>query len=77
MHSLLGLDKRAKTMGATSLDRVLISNEITPGFVGFAADVKATLHKRADFLVKHSLAKWKGDRLMTLRDLYQRCDGAK
>ncbi len=55
-HWELPIDKQVTTIGATWLDRQLVTEETSLGTAGFGATVKEALRAREDFLVEHGFA---------------------
>ena len=71
LHSHLSVDDQSKALGATWLDRRLLSrsSEVPPTPFGVA--LKAALAEREAFLVDQGLARRAGDRMVFARDLLE------
>jgi type IV secretory pathway VirD2 relaxase len=63
LHSHLPIDKQVTALGATWLDRMLVSGDAASANLGFGADVKEALRKRVDFLVEHDFVQRGDDRV--------------
>jgi len=62
LHSHLSINRQVTALGATWLDRRLVSGDAPPASAGFGATVKEALRKRVDFLIEHGFAQRDGDR---------------
>jgi type IV secretory pathway VirD2 relaxase len=66
----LSLADQVRAMGATWLDRELVSREKTPlALAGFGAETREALEQRADRLVQEGLARRRGQQLVFASDL--------
>lgn len=75
LRSHLPIEQQVGTIGATWLDRQLVSDSGGLAALGFGAEVRSTMQRRLDFLAEQGLAERQGRRvilarnlLMTLRD---------
>lgn len=64
------IENQVRAIGATWLDRQLISSEVT-AFEGFGAEVRGARDRRADFLVEQGLAERRGTRVVFARNLLE------
>ncbi|WP_321855523.1 relaxase/mobilization nuclease and DUF3363 domain-containing protein [Paraburkholderia tropica] len=69
LKSHLPIERQARVIGATWLDQQLIGSGKGLGDLGFGAEVKDALQKRADFLVEQGLAEAHGARVVPARNL--------
>ncbi|WPH15954.1 DUF3363 domain-containing protein [Variovorax paradoxus] len=69
LKSNLPIERQARVIGATWLDRQLIGGGKGLGDSGFGSEVKEALQKRADFLAEHELAERRGQRVILARNL--------
>lgn len=68
LRSNLDVGKQTRAMGATWLDRELLSGT-RPAAVGFGAEVASALEERQAFLEEQGLATRRGQRMILARDL--------
>jgi type IV secretory pathway VirD2 relaxase len=75
LRSHLSIEQQVRAIGATWLDRQLLSDNSRPIGQGYGAEVLGAMRSRVDFLAEHGLAERQGLRvilarnlLMTLRD---------
>src|SRR5439155_1710851 len=64
-----GIDRQARTAGATWLDRWLVNGDTAIANAGFGATAKEALRKRVDFLIEHGFAQREGERLLVRPNL--------
>ncbi|WP_186266961.1 relaxase/mobilization nuclease and DUF3363 domain-containing protein [Burkholderia gladioli] len=69
LKSHLPIERQARVVGATWLDQQLIGGGKGLGDLGFGAEVKDALRRRADFLVEQGLAEYRGQRVIFARNL--------
>jgi type IV secretory pathway VirD2 relaxase len=69
LRSHLAIKQQVRAMGATWLDRQLISGSENLSVQGFGAQVKEALRAREVFLVEQGLAEQRGQRVILARDL--------
>ena len=69
LKSHLPIDRQARVIGATWLEQQLIGGGKELSDLGFGAEVKDALRKRADFLVEQGLAERRGQRVILARNL--------
>ncbi len=69
LKSHLPIERQARVIGATWLDRQLIGGGKGLGDVGFSGDAKQAMQQRADFLVEQGLAQRHGQRVTLARNL--------
>ncbi|WP_323034330.1 relaxase/mobilization nuclease and DUF3363 domain-containing protein [Pararhodobacter sp.] len=69
LKSHLPIERQARVIGATWLDRQLIGGGKGLRDVGFGGDAKQALRQRADFLVEQGLAERRGQRVILARNL--------
>lgn len=69
LKSHLPIERQTRVIGATWLDRQLISGGKGLGDVGFGGEVKAALQQRVDFLTEQGLAERRGPRVILARNL--------
>ncbi|VVE82978.1 relaxase/mobilization nuclease and DUF3363 domain-containing protein [Pandoraea sputorum] len=69
LKSYLPIERQARVIGATWLDRQLIGGGKGLGDLGFGADVKDALRQRAAFLAELGLAEVRGQRVVLARNL--------
>ena len=71
LHSHLSIDEQSKALGATWLDRQLLSRSSEVPATPFGVALKAALAGREGFLVDQGLARRVGDRTVFARDLLE------
>jgi len=69
LKSHLPIERQTRVIGATWLDRQLISGGKGLGDLGFGGEVKAALQQRVDFLTEQGLAERRGPRVILARNL--------
>lgn len=69
LKSHLPIERQARVIGATWLDRQLIGGGKGLGDQGFCSDVREALRQRADFLAEQGLAERRGQRVVLARNL--------
>ena len=69
LKSHLPIERQTRVIGATWLDRQLISGGKGLGDLGFGGEVKAALQQRVDFLTEQGLAERRGPRGILARNL--------
>jgi hypothetical protein len=69
LESHLPIERQARAIGATWLDRQLLGGGNDLGDLGFGSEVKDALRQRADFLVEQGLAERGGQRVVLARNL--------
>jgi hypothetical protein len=69
VRSYLPIERQARTIGATWLDRLLVSQRDDIPLTGFGSEVRAALADRKGFLVGEGLAEPCGQRLALARNL--------
>ncbi|MDL5364221.1 relaxase/mobilization nuclease and DUF3363 domain-containing protein [Xanthomonas sp. NCPPB 2654] len=69
LKSHLPIERQARVIGATWLDQQLIGGGRGLGHLGFGAEVKDALRKRADFLKEQGLVQRRGQRVILARNL--------
>ena len=69
IHTEMPIQQQVRAIGATWLDRQLVSHVDSFASTGFGADVKAALHQRKMFLVEQKLATLQGEHVIFSRDL--------
>lgn len=69
LRSLLPLDQQVGTVGATWLDRQLVTDGRNMSRQGFGAQVCEALHNRAAFLVEQGLGERRGQSIVFARNL--------
>ncbi|MFA7667809.1 MAG: relaxase/mobilization nuclease and DUF3363 domain-containing protein [Burkholderiaceae bacterium] len=69
LQSHLPIERQARAVGATWLDRQLIGGGEGLGDGGFGGEVRQALRQRADFLVDEGLAERRGQRIVLARNL--------
>lgn len=69
LKSHLSIERQARVTGATWLDQQLIGGGKGLGDLGFGAEAKQAMQKRADFLVEQGLAQKRGQRVILARNL--------
>jgi len=68
LRSHLPVERQARAIGATWLDRTLIEG-VAPTPIGFGVDVRTALDERRAFLIEEGLATQRGQRLVLAHDL--------
>jgi type IV secretory pathway VirD2 relaxase len=68
-RSHLPIERQVRAIGATWLDRQLLTKTTDVAETGFGADVRDALVQRSDFLVEEGLAERHGARVVLVRDL--------
>jgi type IV secretory pathway VirD2 relaxase len=69
LKSHLPIERQAREIGATWLDRQLIGGGRGLGHLGFAGEVRQAMQQRADFLIEQGLAEKQGQRVILARNL--------
>src|SRR6185312_9810133 len=69
IHAEMPIQQQVRAIGATWLDRQLVSRVDSFAPTGFGADVKGALLQRKMFLVEQKLATLQGERVILARDL--------
>lgn len=69
LKSHLPIERQARVIGATWLDRQLIAGGKELGDQGFGREIKEALQRRADFLAEQGLAERRGRRMILARNL--------
>lgn len=69
LHSHLPVERQARVIGATWLDRQLISGAAGVADKGFGGELSAALRQRSDFLIEQGLAELRGTRVVLARNL--------
>ena len=69
LRSHLGVKQQVRALGATWLDRQLLSGADALAVQGFGAQVREALRAREVFLVEHGLAERQGQRVVLARNL--------
>jgi type IV secretory pathway VirD2 relaxase len=69
LRSHLGVKRQVRAMGATWLDRQLLSGSESLSLQGFGAQAREALRAREVFLVEHGLAERHGERVNLARNL--------
>lgn len=69
LQSHLPIERQARVIGATWLDRQLIGGAAGVADTGFGIDVREALRQRSDFLVEQGLAERRGARVLLARNL--------
>lgn len=69
VRSALPIERQARVIGATWLDRQLVGAGTSISQQGFGAEVRTALVQRQDFLVEQGLAERQGRRVVLVRDL--------
>ena len=67
--SHLPIDRQVTTMGATWLDRTLVTADAPMANIGFGASANEALRKRVDFLIEQGFAKREGERVKVRSNL--------
>jgi len=65
----LSIERQARALGATWLDKQLIAEDAGIATIGFGGEVREAMRQRADFLVAEGLAEHRGDRVVVVRNL--------
>jgi hypothetical protein len=71
LRSHLGVKQQVRAIGATWLDRQLLSGTDALAVQGFGAQVRESLRAREVFLVEHGLAERHGQRVVLARNLLE------
>jgi len=71
LKSPLPIERQARAIGATWLDRQLLDGGKTLGDSGFGGEARDALQKRTDFLVEQGLAQRRGSRVILARNLLE------
>lgn len=69
LRSHLPIEQQVFTIGATWLDRQLVSDSSELAEQGFGANVRSAIQSRVDFLTEHGLAEREGQRVILARNL--------
>lgn len=69
LHSHLPIERQARVIGATWLDRQLIGGAVGVADKGFGGAVREALRQRSDFLIEQGLAERRGTRVLLARNL--------
>ena len=69
LHSHLPIERQARVIGATWLDRQLIGGAVGVADKGFGGELREALRQRSDFLVEQGLAERRGGRVVLARNL--------
>ena len=69
LHSHLPIERQARVIGATWLDRQLIGGVAGVVDKGFGGELREALRQRSEFLVEHGLAERCGSRVVLARNL--------
>ncbi|MFT3778322.1 MAG: relaxase/mobilization nuclease and DUF3363 domain-containing protein [Ottowia sp.] len=69
LHSHLPIERQARVIGATWLDRQLIGGAAGVADKGFGSELREALRQRSDFLVEQGLAERCGARVVLARNL--------
>lgn len=69
LKSHLPIERQARAIGATWLDRQLIGGGRKLGNLGFGSEAKQVMQQRADFLIEQGLAERRGQRVILARNL--------
>jgi type IV secretory pathway VirD2 relaxase len=69
LRTHLSLAQQRRAIGATWLDRQLLSGSQTLAGAGFSAEVREALADRESFLVEHGFAQRQGQRIVLMRNL--------
>jgi type IV secretory pathway VirD2 relaxase len=69
LRSHLPIEQQVRALGATWLDRALVSPDGSLANRGFGAEVRDAMRSRADFLVDQGLAERRGPRVVLARNL--------
>ena len=69
LHSHLPIERQARVIGATWLDRQLIGGAAGVADKGFGVELREALRQRSDFLVEQGLAERRGTRVVLARNL--------
>ena len=69
VRSYLPIERQARAVGATWLDRLLVDHRDDLSPMGFGSEVRAALAEREGFLVRKGLAERRGQRLVLTRNL--------
>lgn len=71
LRSHLPIDQQIRAIGATWLDKQLVSDGSALAGRGFGAQVRDAMHGRVDFLATQGLANWRGQRLVLAKNLLE------
>lgn len=69
LHSHLPIERQARVIGATWLDRQLIAGAAGVADEGFGGELRVALRHRSDFLVEQGLAERRGAQVVPARNL--------
>ncbi len=69
LHSHLPIERQARVIGATWLDRQLIGGAAGIADKGFGGELREALRQRSDFLIEQGLAERRGSRVVLARNL--------
>lgn len=69
LKSHLPIERQARVIGATWLDKQLIGGGSGLGDLGFGGEAKQAMQQRADFLAEQGLAERRGQRVILARNL--------
>ncbi len=72
LHSHLSVERQARALGATWLDREMLKPTIEPPPTSFGVALKGALAQRGEFLIEQGLARRGDGRVIVARDLLQR-----